>query len=240
MVEGKEFRNETCEMPNSYEKRHSHTRTYETHSQGNKKTLNWTHHFSRRIPTDAIQSPPVPEESGNKPNKLYVGDSGFGSKRIQLGPKMLNRNRFSLAAVLCLLWSADVGHVCRAFAPSALRQHHHHHVLLLSESSSTQLYVSPLRKPFITGNWKLNPQTKQEAQELAAGIATAITPSSPNADVALFVPFPFIETVQAAVGDKIAVGAEVSIVGEEGRMSSWRHSKFNMTCFVEFRWSHRK
>ncbi len=154
-------------------------------------------------------------------------------------PKMLNRNRFSLAAV-CLLWSADVGHVSRAFAPSALRQHHHHHVLLLSESSSTQLYVSPLRKPFITGNWKLNPQTKQEAQELAAGIATAITPSSPNADVALFVPFPFIETVQAAVGDKIAVGAEVSIVGEEGRMSSWRHSKFNMTCFVEFRWSHRK
>ena len=73
-------------------------------------------------------------------------------------------------------------------------------------SSSTALY---LRKPFISGNWKLNPQTKQEAVELATGIAAAVTPNSPG-DVALFVPYPFIESVQAVAGDKLIVGAEVS------------------------------
>jgi uncharacterized protein (UPF0264 family) len=55
----------------------------------------------------------------------------------------------------------------------------------------------------------VNPQTKQEAIELAKGIAASITSKSP-ADVALFVPFPFIETVKDVVGDKLVVGAEVS------------------------------
>lgn len=72
-------------------------------------------------------------------------------------------------------------------------------------TSSTQLEA---RKTFITGNWKLNPQTKLEALELATGIADAIKPDSP-CDVALFVPFPFIEPVQKVVGDKLTVGAEV-------------------------------
>lgn len=71
--------------------------------------------------------------------------------------------------------------------------------------TSTQLFE---RKTFITGNWKLNPQTKAEALELATGIANAVTPDSP-CDVALFVPFPFIEPVQKAVGDKLKVGAEM-------------------------------
>ena len=71
--------------------------------------------------------------------------------------------------------------------------------------SSTQLEA---RKTFITGNWKLNPSTKQEALELATGIADAVNPDSP-CDVALFVPFPFIEPVQKVVGDKLKVGAEV-------------------------------
>jgi hypothetical protein len=44
------------------------------------------------------------------------------------------------------------------------------------------------RKPFITGNWKLNPQTKAEAIELATGIVNAVTSESP-CDVAIFVPF---------------------------------------------------
>ena len=65
------------------------------------------------------------------------------------------------------------------------------------------------RKPFITGNWKLNPSTKEEAIELATGIADATTDASPG-DVGLFVPFPFIETVQKIAGDKFVVGAEVS------------------------------
>lgn len=71
--------------------------------------------------------------------------------------------------------------------------------------SATQLYE---RKPYITGNWKLNPQTKAEAMDLAKGIAAAVTSDSP-CDVALFVPFPFMESVKEVVGDKLEVGAEV-------------------------------
>lgn len=66
------------------------------------------------------------------------------------------------------------------------------------------------RKAFITGNWKLNPSTKEEAIELATGIAASVTDESPG-DIGLFVPFPFIETVQKICGDKVVVGAEVSI-----------------------------
>ncbi len=83
-----------------------------------------------------------------------------------------------------------------AFAPSALNN---------GRNVQSELYE---RKPFITGNWKLNPSTKGEAIELATEIVNAMTPESP--DVALFVPFPFIETVKDVVGDKIEVGAEVS------------------------------
>lgn len=74
-------------------------------------------------------------------------------------------------------------------------------------SGQTQQFA---RTPFITGNWKLNPTTRQEAVQLASEIAQSITPSS-HGDVALFVPYPFIECVQNAVGDKISVGAEVRI-----------------------------
>jgi len=66
------------------------------------------------------------------------------------------------------------------------------------------------RKPFITGNWKLNPQTKDEAVQLAREISSHVTPSSP-CDVALFVPYPFIEGVQSAVIDKFPIGAEAVI-----------------------------
>jgi Triosephosphate isomerase len=71
---------------------------------------------------------------------------------------------------------------------------------------STELFGA--RKPFITGNWKMNPKTKQEALELAKGVADAVTDESPG-DVAIFVPYPFIECVQKCVGDKLIVGAEV-------------------------------
>ena len=77
-----------------------------------------------------------------------------------------------------------------------------------SSSSSSQLQA---RKPFITGNWKLNPMTRQEAVDLATGIANSITSESP-CDVALFVPFPFIEAVQQAASGKLLVGAEVRLV----------------------------
>lgn len=78
--------------------------------------------------------------------------------------------------------------------------------------TSTELFA---RKAFITGNWKLNPQTKAEAVDLARGIAASITEDSP-CDVGLFVPFPFIGTVQEIVGDKLVVGAEMVTPEEKG------------------------
>mgnify|MGYP005843440633 CR=1 FL=1 len=77
----------------------------------------------------------------------------------------------------------------------------------LFSSSTTALEAA--RKPFISGNWKLNPQTKQEAIDLAKGIADAVGPDTPESDVALFVPYVFIETAMDAVDGKIEVGAEV-------------------------------
>jgi Triosephosphate isomerase len=78
--------------------------------------------------------------------------------------------------------------------------------------SASLVQLNAERKPFITGNWKMNPKTKQEAIELASGIAAAVSSDSPG-DVALFVPYPFIECVQNVVGDKVLVGAEVSSIG---------------------------
>ena len=57
----------------------------------------------------------------------------------------------------------------------------------------------------------VNPQTKDEAIELATGIVESIESSSPS--VGIFVPFPFIEAVQNVVGDKAIVGAQVSLNG---------------------------
>jgi hypothetical protein len=72
--------------------------------------------------------------------------------------------------------------------------------------SSTSLAA---RKPFITGNWKLNPQTRDEAVALAGEIAASIGPDTPNVDVALFVPYVFIESAMGAVNGKMFIGAEV-------------------------------
>ena len=67
------------------------------------------------------------------------------------------------------------------------------------------------RKPFISGNWKLNPASKEEAIQLAHDIAASITASTPETDVALFVPYPFIDAVLSSVGDKLIVGGEVRL-----------------------------
>jgi Triosephosphate isomerase len=74
-------------------------------------------------------------------------------------------------------------------------------------TTPTELHMAE-RKPFITGNWKMNPTTAQEAVALAKGIADSVTADTPG-DVALFVPYPYIESVQRAVGDKLWIGAEV-------------------------------
>ena len=55
----------------------------------------------------------------------------------------------------------------------------------------------------------MNPQTKDEAITLASEIAKSVGPDTPDTDVALFVPYVFIESVNAAVDGKINVGAEV-------------------------------
>ncbi len=99
----------------------------------------------------------------------------------------------TLATVLCALGATN------AFSPSPFTSTQRNTV-------QTELYE---RKPFITGNWKLNPDTKDDAIQLATDITKSMTPQSP--EVALFVPFPFIETVQTVVGNKITVGAEVSL-----------------------------
>ena len=73
--------------------------------------------------------------------------------------------------------------------------------------------TSPLeasRKPFISGNWKLNPQTKREAVKLAADIASSIGPDSADSDVAPFVPYIFIEATLESVDGKLSIGAEVN------------------------------
>jgi len=72
-------------------------------------------------------------------------------------------------------------------------------------SSATELYA---RKPFISGNWKLNPQTRDEAVALGKEIASTITPDTPDIDIALFVPYVFIESTINAVDGKLMVGAE--------------------------------
>jgi len=74
-----------------------------------------------------------------------------------------------------------------------------------ASSSSTELFT---RKPFISGNWKLNPSTKEKAIELAQDIGSSVGKDI-DYDVALFVPFPFIESVMEQVGDKLSVGAEM-------------------------------
>lgn len=78
----------------------------------------------------------------------------------------------------------------------------------LSRVSHSRLEAS--RKPFISGNWKLNPQTRDEAVTLASDIAASVTDSTPDADIALFVPYVFIEAANNAVDNKLMVGAEVS------------------------------
>jgi hypothetical protein len=112
-------------------------------------------------------------------------------------------------AILCVLsvvcgFSSSKAHLCKSAA-----SHHQHTSILFAATTAPHK-----RQPFITGNWKLNPATKDEAIQLARDIAASVNHENANAGggpVALFVPFPFIECVQNIVGNKIVVGAEVGI-----------------------------
>lgn len=76
------------------------------------------------------------------------------------------------------------------------------------QTESTDVSLGMARKPFISGNWKLNPQTREEAINLGESISDSITDSTPDIDVALFVPYVFIEATHTAVGETLMVGAE--------------------------------
>ena len=105
-------------------------------------------------------------------------------------PKHQPKMKFSTSILATLLTTTS------AFLPS------------LQQKSSTSLHA---RKPFISGNWKLNPQTRDEAITLAKEISEGITADSPNSDVALFVPYVFIESAITACEGKYFVGAEVCL-----------------------------
>ncbi|GMH48885.1 hypothetical protein TrVE_jg8750 [Triparma verrucosa] len=72
------------------------------------------------------------------------------------------------------------------------------------------------RKPFIAGNWKMNPGTKDEAVALGKEIAGAFSSSTP-CEVALFAPYPFLDATVDAVGSSgVKVGAEMAFTEGKG------------------------
>lgn len=99
--------------------------------------------------------------------------------------------KFSALSFLALVGSAG------AFAPT---------FGLAPRSSALDM----ARTPFISGNWKLNPLSREEAVTLAKDVAASITDKTPESEIALFVPYVFIEAVTGAVDGKLSVGAEVS------------------------------
>jgi triosephosphate isomerase (TIM) len=108
--------------------------------------------------------------------------------------------RYSLH-LLCTLLSFPLPHVSAWTAFTSLFRRP------VSELTATT------RRPFISGNWKLNPQTRDEAVQLAQDIAAAIPATASDRDVALFVPYVFIESAMNAVDRKLMVGAEVGGTG---------------------------
>jgi len=101
--------------------------------------------------------------------------------------------------VILLIYSMNI----YAFSPSIIHPDYYYSTRL-----STSLYT---RTPFISGNWKLNPSTQDEAVELAQDIAKKV--NNYHSDVALFVPYVFIDSVKKAVeGSKVMVGAEVCVI----------------------------
>lgn len=128
----------------------------------------------------------------------------------------------AIAALTIILYTTSSSQLTNAFSFAPVP---------LSRESKTKLFAG--RKPFITGNWKLNPTTRDEAVALATDIANAVTPQSPG-DVALFVPFPFIEAVQNAVGDKLAVGAEMVTPESKGAFTAGISSEMLKSLGVEW------
>jgi hypothetical protein len=116
---------------------------------------------------------------------------------------------FSLVSSV-LMWTLCSSFI-QSYQPSLLLNSRATTNRLSSTNRNTQLYLSDIRRPFISGNWKLNPQTRDEAIQLASDIAASVTSTTPNADIALFVPYVFIESTMNVVDNKLMVGAEVRV-----------------------------
>lgn len=68
--------------------------------------------------------------------------------------------------------------------------------------------MHPSRTPIIGGNWKTNPQRRQDAVQLAADVRNRLG-SHRSAEVVLFPPHPFVESVAGKVdGSHLAVGGQ--------------------------------
>ena len=102
--------------------------------------------------------------------------------------------------------------------------------VLLASVTCVSAFMMPLqatrtstllaRTPFIAGNWKMNPQTKTQAIELATELVGAWSASTP-CEVCIFAPMPFIDAALSTVHTKaihpgMQIGAEFAYYEEKG------------------------
>jgi len=75
--------------------------------------------------------------------------------------------------------------------------------------------LSMSRKPFIAGNWKMNPETVEEAVSMAKAIAESAETSP--AQVALMVPHTYMyPVIEAIKGSKVEIGAQSAYFEQKG------------------------
>ena len=84
-----------------------------------------------------------------------------------------------------------------------------------STSSSTSSLCMMARRPMIAGNWKMNPETVQEAETLAKAVAAAASTSP--AQVAIMVPYVYLYAAgQIFKGTNVELGAESVFFEQKG------------------------
>ncbi|EKX31363.1 hypothetical protein GUITHDRAFT_166901, partial [Guillardia theta CCMP2712] len=87
--------------------------------------------------------------------------------------------------------------------------------LRTQRQASKQNICMTSRRPFIAGNWKMNPESIEEAAKLAAGVVEGSKGSKPQ--VAIFVPHAYLYTVGDTVkGSDVELGAQSVYYEEKG------------------------
>eukprot|EP00978_Attheya_sp_CCMP212_P020235 scaffold57656_cov61-Attheya_sp.AAC.1 len=147
-----------------------------------------------RLPSPRLRQDGTPQAIANRSTSNAIRKKTVSWFCVPFTKRCSFRNRGTMRFSTLSVIAAGVGAASAFSSAPTFRASH----------VGTELYE---RKPFITGNWKLNPGTKQEAEALASDVAAAVTADSP-CDVAIFVPFPFIETANSAVDGKLLVGAQ--------------------------------